>query len=107
MKFHKINKIDDWGQISYIIGNVVKSSAGTISTSSQTSPIVKAGIYTIKWKSGRVEDVKIFTKKVSETINDMGHSYEVTSDIPFLSLDYYGNKIEVELSQLDILIGLK
>ncbi len=84
----KISQTDDWGNIKTFI--IYK----------ENKIPVKDGKYKIKWPSGKVEVVKVKLLHRSVSVSDWGHSYEVPNQIPYIKVDHYGVKLDMELYKL-------
>lgn len=91
----KANLVDDWGHKVYVLGKVVRSSFGTVSIKDQTSPVLKAGEYTVKFKDGTEKKVKVKMKPYEETVSDHGHDYSVGGELPYFEIDVHGSKVEI------------
>jgi hypothetical protein len=100
-KWVKLNTRDDWGYKTAHLGEIVYSNAGTNGRLEDQPPQLKDGSYMVKWPNGHMEELTFFTRRESSRVSDMGHYYDVTSDIPYATINYNGAVMELPAASLN------
>lgn len=63
-------------------------------------------ILTIKWPNGIIEDVEVVFFEETRQAYDHGHTYDVSSDVPYFYKDINGVKSKFLLTKVKILLNV-
>ena len=68
----------------------------------KNGPAVPAGPLKIQWPDDSVETLNVYLKKVSNSVDDMGHSFTTLSEVPYVMLEHFGAEFEMPLHKLGV-----
>lgn len=82
-----VNK-GDWGSTRIHLG--------------KDGPAVPAGPLKVMWPDGSVETLHVQLKRVSNSVDDMGHAYTSVSEVPYVVIEHYGAEFEMPLHKTGV-----
>jgi hypothetical protein len=83
MSWNSIYLKDNWGNKSLHTDPEFKS------------PPVQPGRHRIKWKNKQTANVNIFAKPQTEDVSDHGHTYQVLTEMLYVTIKYRGASLDV------------
>lgn len=97
-----MQRADDWGYVYYSPDPLAPNRFGG-SAERKRGYVFKDGESLLaRWPNGSVSEARVRLKRYSDTVHDMGHSYEVGGRYPVLLRDVDGVSLEVPLDQVEI-----
>ena len=83
MSWHKLRAMNDWGSAHILIGEPHMNVRGSgWSIRDETTPTLKAGTYKVRFPDGYETSLVVRTHTFSESMDDMGHTYNYQTTKP-------------------------
>lgn len=105
MKQLQRNKFGTQSPQDHWVRPILREEAGqkcvTLGTNTH-APRISAGPLKVLWPNGTIEDVVVVIKRETAKTKMLGESYSITSNIPYISVNHNGAKIDVELVKSNV-----
>ena len=99
MAWYSPVEMNDWGHRTVHAGKPSLSKAGTWNSKESDIPAIGKGSVRVKWPDGSEETLRVVMRSITEDVDDMGHSYSVTSSIPHIRFMRNGAWVTVPLTK--------
>jgi hypothetical protein len=86
MKWIKPFVRNDWGSITVHLRE-----------SMTPADMLKPGYHNFMWPNAETQRLEVKTRPYTRSVGDMGHSYDVTSQVPYVEVDHEGAKLRIDL----------